>query len=158
MANDSPDPLDVQIERIPLVCLSKMEELVIGGMDLALNSNQAVRADQRIRVVVGTAKHFAEAVADNDAVRPSLVVNHAEDAAVARLGEPEDFLASVVARHRKFREDDEVAPGANSTSSPPSPFRVSLPLPRFPSVKLGHQTLFSGGAAVNVPVSADHTA
>ena len=50
----------------PLVRLAEAEELVVGGVHLALEPDQAVRADERGRVVVRAAVELAEAVRDDD--------------------------------------------------------------------------------------------
>ena len=71
----------------PFGGLAEEVELVEGGMDLALEPDQAVRPDQRTGVVVRAAELLAETVGDDDLAFLRAVVDGVEDRAVMALGD-----------------------------------------------------------------------
>ncbi len=71
VADRGADGAEAEVVDAPLVGLAEAEELVVGGVHLALEPDQAVRADERRRVVVRAAEALAEAVGDDDPARPS---------------------------------------------------------------------------------------
>ena len=110
VADRGADPAEAEVVDAPLVGLAEAEELVVGGVHLALEPDQAVGADERRGVVVRAAEALAEAVRDDDP--PDffgLRLDRLEDPAVVRLGEPGHLLAAVVPGRRGLGEDDEVA-------------------------------------------------
>ena len=109
VADRGADGAEAEVVHAPLVGLAEAEELVVGGVHLPLEPDQAVRPDERRRVVVRAAEELAESVRDDDPALPRLLLDRAEDAAVMRLREPGDLGAAVVPGGRRLREHDEIA-------------------------------------------------
>src|SRR5918994_361952 len=109
VADRGPDRAEAEVVHAPFVRLPEAEELVVGGVHLPLQPDQAVRPHERRGVVVRPAVELAEPVRDDDPARLGLGVDRAEDPPVVRLGEPGDVRAAVVPRDGGFGEDDQVA-------------------------------------------------